>query len=123
MVWGPKGCSHLAFSEEKRGLGAVPGPVLSPAGPADTIFLLCQGDRGAPGELGEMGEKVRWRQSRTMPFGSVGGSWCPCGPVVAVPGGCCQSPVVSDGIWGRALKGSGAACGAGAVWHGGRKAP
>ena len=88
MVRGPKGCSRLALSRAKRGLGAAPDP----------IFLLCQGDRGAPGELGETGEKVRWCWSGTVPFGSVGRSSCPHGPVVAVPRSRCQSPVVSDGI-------------------------
>lgn len=112
MVQGPKGCSHLAFSGEKRGLGGMLGCVPSPAGPTapDPVFFLYQGDRGAPGELGEMGEKVRGRQSGTMPFDSISGSWCPCSPMVAVHRGCCQSPVVLDGIQDWAPKGSGARC-------------
>lgn len=120
MVWGPKGCSRLAFSREKRGLGAVPGPLPSPAGPAapDPIFFLCQGDRGAPGELGEIGEKVRQCQSRIVPFSSIGRSWCPCSPAVLL-----LEPMILDATWGWALKGFGAARAVGAAQHGGRKAP
>lgn len=42
------------------------GSGLSSKGPAasDPLLFLYQGDRGAPGELGETGEKVRWCQSR-----------------------------------------------------------
>lgn len=59
FLWGAHIPRHLLG--EKRGSGAVPGPVPPPVGPASPQpHLLCQGDRGAPGELGETGEKVRW---------------------------------------------------------------
>lgn len=70
MVQGPKGHSCYAFGREKRVLLQDPGcpsKVLLPL----TLFLLHQGDRGAPGELGETGEKVRWCQSRPAL------AWCP----------------------------------------------
>lgn len=57
-------------------------PGYSPKGTAapDPVFLLYQGDRGAPGELGEMGKKVRWCQSRPALAGPGVPEtwWCLC---------------------------------------------
>lgn len=67
---GTEGTLLLCLWQGEQGLLQDPGcpsKVLLPL----TLFLLHQGDRGAPGELGETGEKVRWCQSRPAL------AWCP----------------------------------------------
>lgn len=85
---GLKGHSYPAFGREERLLGSVPGPRMCPKGTAapDPVFLLYQGDRGAPGELGEMGEKVRWCESRPAL----------ASPGVLRPGGVCAWGLLSQ---------------------------